>query len=143
MANSSYIFVDWLLQVLGSAFDPELGGKDFDEVLVKNFCEDFAQKYKLDVRSKPRALVRLYQESEKLKKLMSANSSELPLNIECFMNDIDVSSTLNRLVTTGDRANSVPMAKSGTGNQRGNLGAELEMGNVCAHPLHVHHDVSS
>lgn len=84
------------LKVLGSAFDPDLGGKDFDEVLVKNFCEDFAQKYKLDVRSKPRALVRLYQESEKLKKLMSANSSDLPLNIECFMNDIDVSSKLNR-----------------------------------------------
>uniref|UniRef100_A0A671PJI8 Heat shock 70 kDa protein 4-like n=1 Tax=Sinocyclocheilus anshuiensis TaxID=1608454 RepID=A0A671PJI8_9TELE len=85
------------LKVLGSAFDPELGGKDFDEVLVKYFCEEFAQKYKLDVRSKPRALVRLYQECEKLKKLMSANSSDLPLNIECFMNDIDVSGTLNRL----------------------------------------------
>lgn len=84
------------LKVLGSAFDPELGGKDFDEVLVKHFCEEFAQKYKLDVRSKPRALVRLYQECEKLKKLMSANSSDLPLNIECFMNDIDVSSKLNR-----------------------------------------------
>uniref|UniRef100_A0A8C2G2G1 Heat shock protein 4a n=1 Tax=Cyprinus carpio TaxID=7962 RepID=A0A8C2G2G1_CYPCA len=84
------------LKVLGSAFDPELGGKDFDEVLVKHFCEEFAQKYKLDVRSKPRALVRLYQECEKLKKLMSANSSDLPLNIECFMNDIDVSGTFNR-----------------------------------------------
>lgn len=84
------------LKVLGSAFDPELGGKDFDEVLVKYFCEEFAQKYKLDVRSKPRALVRLYQECEKLKKLMSANSSDLPLNIECFMNDIDVSGKLNR-----------------------------------------------
>ncbi|XP_067279446.1 heat shock 70 kDa protein 4a [Pseudorasbora parva] len=85
------------LKVLGSAFDPELGGKDFDEVLVKYFCEEFAQKYKLDVRSKPRALVRLYQECEKLKKLMSANASDLPLNIECFMNDIDVSGTLNRV----------------------------------------------
>uniref|UniRef100_A0A8C1BHA3 Heat shock protein 4a n=1 Tax=Cyprinus carpio carpio TaxID=630221 RepID=A0A8C1BHA3_CYPCA len=84
------------LKVLGSAFDHELGGKDFDEVLVKHFCEEFAQKYKLDVRSKPRALVRLYQECEKLKKLMSANSSDLPLNIECFMNDIDVSGKLNR-----------------------------------------------
>ncbi|XP_051536541.1 heat shock 70 kDa protein 4-like isoform X2 [Myxocyprinus asiaticus] len=84
------------LKVLGSAFDHELGGKDFDEVLVSYFCEEFGQKYKLDVRSKPRALVRLYQECEKLKKLMSANSSDLPLNIECFMNDIDVTGTLNR-----------------------------------------------
>ncbi|XP_026794507.3 heat shock 70 kDa protein 4a isoform X1 [Pangasianodon hypophthalmus] len=84
------------LKVLASAFDSELGGKDFDEILVQYFCKEFAKKYKLDVRSKPRALVRLYQECEKLKKLMSANSSDLPLNIECFMDDIDVSSKLNR-----------------------------------------------
>ncbi|KAL1262383.1 hypothetical protein QQF64_007648 [Cirrhinus molitorella] len=84
------------LKILATAFDPEMGGKDFDERLVKHFCEEFAVKYKLDVKSKPRALVRLYQECEKLKKLMSANSSDLPLNIECFMNDIDVTSKLNR-----------------------------------------------
>ncbi|MEQ2197205.1 hypothetical protein XENOCAPTIV_025367, partial [Xenoophorus captivus] len=77
-------------------FDSDLGGKDFDDILVNHFCEEFAKKYKLDVSSKPRALVRLYQECEKLKKLMSANSSDLPLNIECFMNDIDVASKLNR-----------------------------------------------
>ncbi|KAL0973751.1 hypothetical protein UPYG_G00210450 [Umbra pygmaea] len=84
------------LKVLATACDPELGGKDFDEMLVKHFCEEFGKKYKLDVKTKPRALVRLYQECEKLKKLMSANSSDLPLNIECFMNDIDVSGKLNR-----------------------------------------------
>uniref|UniRef100_A0AAY4EFT8 Uncharacterized protein n=1 Tax=Denticeps clupeoides TaxID=299321 RepID=A0AAY4EFT8_9TELE len=84
------------LKVLATAFDPHLGGKDFDELLVQHFCDVFGKKYKLDVRSKPRALVRLYQECEKLKKLMSANSSDLPLNIECFMNDIDVSGQLNR-----------------------------------------------
>lgn len=85
-------------QVLSTACDPELGGKDFDEVLVKYFCEEFGKKYKLDVKSKPRALVRLYQECEKLKKLMSANSSDLPLNIECFMNDIDVTGKQNRWI---------------------------------------------
>uniref|UniRef100_A0A673X868 Heat shock protein family A (Hsp70) member 4 n=1 Tax=Salmo trutta TaxID=8032 RepID=A0A673X868_SALTR len=84
------------LKMLASAFDAELGGKDFDEVLVNHFCEEFRKKYKLDVKTKPRALVRLYQECEKLKKLMSANSSDLPLNIECFMNDIDVTGKLNR-----------------------------------------------
>ncbi|XP_061595435.1 heat shock 70 kDa protein 4a isoform X2 [Cololabis saira] len=84
------------LKILATAFDSELGGKDFDAILVNHFCEEFAKKYKLDVKTKPRALVRLYQECEKLKKLMSANSSDLPLNIECFMNDIDVSSRLNR-----------------------------------------------
>ncbi|XP_068456115.1 heat shock 70 kDa protein 4a [Clinocottus analis] len=84
------------LKILATAFDAELGGKAFDDILVQHFCEEFGKKYKLDVKSKPRALVRLHQECEKLKKLMSANSSDLPLNIECFMNDIDVSGKLNR-----------------------------------------------
>lgn len=35
-------------------------------------------------------------EVEKLKKNMSANSTKLPLNIECFMNEMDVSSSLQR-----------------------------------------------
>uniref|UniRef100_A0A8C4EPG6 Heat shock protein 4a n=1 Tax=Dicentrarchus labrax TaxID=13489 RepID=A0A8C4EPG6_DICLA len=87
---------DCVISILATAFDSELGGKGFDDILVNHFCEEFGKKYKLDVRSKPRALVRLYQECEKLKKLMSANSSDLPLNIECFMNDIDVSGKLNR-----------------------------------------------
>uniref|UniRef100_A0A8C7XCP1 Heat shock protein 4 like n=1 Tax=Oryzias sinensis TaxID=183150 RepID=A0A8C7XCP1_9TELE len=84
------------LKVLATAFDPYLGGRNFDEALVDYFCEEFKTKYKLNVRDNPRALLRLHQECEKLKKLMSANSSDLPLNIECFMNDIDVSGRMNR-----------------------------------------------
>ncbi|XP_067891817.1 heat shock 70 kDa protein 4L-like [Heterodontus francisci] len=84
------------LKVLGTAFDPYLGGKNFDEVLVDHFCEEFKTKYKLNVKANGRALLRLYQECEKLKKLMSANASDLPMNIECFMNDIDVSGRMNR-----------------------------------------------
>ncbi|KAL8211934.1 UNVERIFIED_CONTAM: Heat shock 70 kDa protein 4 [Gekko kuhli] len=84
------------LKVLATAFDSTLGGRKFDEVLVNYFCEEFGKKYKLDVKSKIRALLRLSQECEKLKKLMSANASDLPMNIECFMNDIDVSGTMNR-----------------------------------------------
>ncbi|KAG2457222.1 heat shock protein 105 kDa-like [Polypterus senegalus] len=84
------------LKVLATAFDPYLGGRNFDEKLVDYFCADFLSKYKLDVRSNKRALVRLYQECEKLKKLMSSNSTDIPFNIECFMNDKDVSGKMNR-----------------------------------------------
>ncbi|KAH0615971.1 hypothetical protein JD844_026671 [Phrynosoma platyrhinos] len=84
------------LKVLATTFDPFLGGRNFDEVLVDYFCEEFRAKYKLNVKDNARALLRLYQECEKLKKLMSANASDLPMNIECFMNDIDVSSKMNR-----------------------------------------------
>uniref|UniRef100_A0A8C7DKR1 Heat shock 70 kDa protein 4-like n=1 Tax=Oncorhynchus kisutch TaxID=8019 RepID=A0A8C7DKR1_ONCKI len=101
---------DCVVSVLATACDPELGGKDFDEMLVRHFCEEFGKKYKLDVKTKPRALVRLYQECEKLKKLMSANSSDLPLNIECFMNDIDVSGKLNSFELLGG-ASRIPSVK--------------------------------
>ncbi|XP_041942002.1 heat shock 70 kDa protein 4L [Alosa sapidissima] len=84
------------LKVLATAFDPCLGGRNFDEVLVEHFCEDFKKRFRLVVRENPRALLRLYQECEKLKRLMSANASDLPLNIECFMNDIDVTGKMNR-----------------------------------------------
>ncbi|XP_073197192.1 heat shock 70 kDa protein 4L isoform X3 [Lepidochelys kempii] len=84
------------LKILATAFDPFLGGRNFDEALVEYFCGEFRTKYKLNVKENARALLRLYQESEKLKKLMSANSSDLPLNIECFMDDLDVSSKMNR-----------------------------------------------
>ncbi|NXQ60427.1 HS105 protein, partial [Anthoscopus minutus] len=82
--------------VLGTAFDPFLGGRNFDGKLVDYFCAEIKSKYKLDPKTKVRALLRLYQECEKLKKLMSSNSTDIPLNIECFMNDTDVSGKMNR-----------------------------------------------
>ncbi|XP_017742221.1 PREDICTED: heat shock 70 kDa protein 4L [Rhinopithecus bieti] len=87
---------DCVISVLATTFDPYLGGRNFDEALVDYFCDEFKTKYKINVKENSRALLRLYQECEKLKKLMSANASDLPLNIECFMNDLDVSSKMNR-----------------------------------------------
>uniref|UniRef100_A0A8C9N1N1 Heat shock protein 105 kDa n=1 Tax=Serinus canaria TaxID=9135 RepID=A0A8C9N1N1_SERCA len=87
---------DCVISVLGTAFDPFLGGRNFDGKLVDYFCAEIKSKYKLDPKTKVRALLRLYQECEKLKKLMSSNSTDIPLNIECFMNDTDVSGKMNR-----------------------------------------------
>ncbi|XP_036392842.1 heat shock protein 105 kDa [Megalops cyprinoides] len=84
------------LKMLATAFDPYLGGRDFDQRLVEHFCAEFKSRYKLDVKSRVRALLRLQQECEKLKKLMSSNSTDIPLNIECFMDDKDVSGKMNR-----------------------------------------------
>ena len=50
----------------------------------------------MDAYSNTRARLRLRAECEKLKKLMSSNSSAIPLNIECFMNDVDVSGRMKR-----------------------------------------------
>ena len=84
------------LRMLATSFDNNLGGRDFDRVLCDYFQKDFLARYKIDAYSNTRARLRLRAECEKLKKLMSSNSSSLPLNIECFMNDIDVSGKLKR-----------------------------------------------
>lgn len=83
------------LKMLASCSD-HVGGRDFDHLLAEYFSNEFQTKYKIDPRTNKRAFLRLLTEAEKLKKQMSANSTKLPLNIECFMNEIDVHSTIVR-----------------------------------------------
>ena len=83
------------MKVLGHAYDAKLGGRDFDDCLVKYFAEEFKEKYKIDVMSKPRALFRLKEAMSKAKKVLSANA-ETPINIECLMDDVDVRSKISR-----------------------------------------------
>lgn len=84
------------LSMVGSACDKNLGGRDFDQLLVTHLSKEFQEKYKLDVPSNHRATIRLETECEKLKKLMSTNTQALPINIECLMEDRDVSARLSR-----------------------------------------------
>lgn len=84
------------LRILATATDPQCGGRDIDMALADYFCQDFITRYKLDPRKNQRAFLRLLQEVEKIKKQMSANSTRLPLNIECFMEERDVSSDMQR-----------------------------------------------
>lgn len=83
------------LKMLAAACE-QIGGRDFDARLAEHFSKEFITKYKIDPRTNKRAWLRLLTEVEKLKKQMSANSTKLPLGIECFMNDIDVSSHMQR-----------------------------------------------
>lgn len=71
-------------------------GQAFDAALVKYFAEDFKSKTKMDPFSKPRSLLKLTTEVEKIKKQMSANTNKLPLNIECFMEERDLNSHIDR-----------------------------------------------
>lgn len=93
---SAVAFNKGKLRMLASTFDNNLGGRDFDKVLMDYFQQEFLAKYKVDAYSNVRARLRLRTECEKVKKLMSANSSPIPLNIECFLNDIDVSAKIKR-----------------------------------------------
>jgi len=72
------------------------GGRNFDEAICGFFVRDFAERYKLNVPGNKKASLKLMTEAEKLKKLMSANQNQLPINIECFMEDKDVKGFMNR-----------------------------------------------
>lgn len=82
--------------MLASAADSNLGGRDIDTILAEHFCKDFQSRYRIDPHTSPRAYLRLLAEVEKLKKQMSANSTTLPLNIECFMEEKDVHGEMKR-----------------------------------------------
>lgn len=97
---SAVAFQKGQLKVLGTAHDSHLGGRNFDDVLVEHFSKEFVTKYKIDVATNPKALIRLRVQCEKVKKILSANA-EAPLNIDNLMNDIDVRSNMDRKTFEG------------------------------------------
>ena len=78
------------MHVLDAGYVSNIGGKHFDEILANYFIQ---QK---NLNLNKRAKYRLITECEKLKKQMSANSNELPINIECLHDDRDFSARIDR-----------------------------------------------
>ncbi|KAI9115670.1 hypothetical protein K1719_013339 [Acacia pycnantha] len=83
------------MKILSHAFDRNLGGRDFDEVLFSHFAAQFKEQYSIDVYSNVKACIRLRTACEKLKKVLSANH-EATLNIECLMDEKDVKGFIKR-----------------------------------------------
>jgi len=83
------------LTVKATTYDRHFGGRDINLALVKHFQKEFKAKYKIDIETNPKAMVRVDAAAEKLKKILSANS-QAPMNIESLMNDVDVSAMVTR-----------------------------------------------
>jgi heat shock protein 4 len=88
-------FVKGKLTVLASASDRHLGGRDFDMILAEHFAAEWKEKHKIDAKTNKKAMYRLVTAAEKTKKILSANP-QAPINIECFMDDIDVKGNMER-----------------------------------------------
>jgi molecular chaperone DnaK (HSP70) len=84
------------LTVKACTFDRGCGGQSFDAKLAKHFADEFKEKHKLDPHTVPRVYLKLLTEVEKIKKQMSANTNMLPLSIECFMEERDLSGRADR-----------------------------------------------
>lgn len=83
------------MKVLGVGYDKHFGGRVFDKAIADHFASEFKDKYKIDIKTNAKAYSRVLAASEKLKKVLSANTAA-PINIESVMNDVDVSSQLSR-----------------------------------------------
>jgi len=83
------------LAVRSTAYDRHFGGRDFDKALIQHFAREWKEKYKIDINSNPKALVRTAAACEKIKKILSANA-QAPISIESLMNDVDVQGMMKR-----------------------------------------------
>merc|ERR1719460_3370172 len=88
-------FVKGKLTVLATASDRHLGGRDFNELLVNHFRNEWLEKHKIDAYTNAKAMFRLRQAADKQKKILSANA-QAPISVECFMEDIDVKGMMER-----------------------------------------------
>jgi heat shock 70kDa protein 4 len=82
------------LIVKTSYCDPNLGGRDFDEVIAGWLADKFVEKYKSKLsgnpRDKPKVWLKLLTAAEKAKKTLSPYGvKEASVNLECLMDDLD------------------------------------------------------
>lgn len=88
-------FLKGQLTVRGNAYDQHFGGRDFDAVIVDKLAAEFKEKFKIDVFTNKKGLLRLRVAAERCKKVLSANP-QAPVNIESIMDDRDVHTIVNR-----------------------------------------------
>ena len=86
---------DGVFEVKATAGDTRLGGEDFDTRLVQHFIQDFKRKHKKDLSENKRAVSRLKNACENLKKTLSA-STQATLEVDSLFEGIDFTSTMNR-----------------------------------------------
>ncbi|KAJ5832640.1 hypothetical protein N7474_000951 [Penicillium riverlandense] len=83
------------LNVKATAYDRHFGGRNFDKALTEHFADEFKEKFKVDIRTHPKAWARTLAAAEKLKKVLSANP-QAPMSIESLMDDVDVRAMVKR-----------------------------------------------
>ncbi len=95
-----------VFHVLSTAGDSFLGGDDIDEILINKICDEFQNKYAVNLREGRETLQRLKEACEKAKIELSYNSSaeiSLPFIAEIDSNPIH----LSRVITREELENSV------------------------------------
>ena len=87
-----------VLEVKATGGDPNLGGDDFNIILVRHFQKEISRKHQWDMTSNLRATQRLTEACEKLKRNLSAGNTMVShIDLASFLpNGGDFSSSLSR-----------------------------------------------
>jgi L1 cell adhesion molecule like protein len=86
---------DGIIEVVATAGNSRLGGEDIDNTLVEFFANDFKRRYKSDLKQNARALKRVKQASERVKKTLS-NATQASIELDALYDGIDYTSTISR-----------------------------------------------
>lgn len=86
---------DGIVEVIATAGNTHLGGRDFDNRLVDDLVQEFKRYSKRDISSNDRALARLRTVCERTKRTLST-STETTIDIGSLTADIDFSTTVTR-----------------------------------------------
>ncbi len=85
-------YVVGCLTVKSTAYDRSLGGRDITWALAQHIGEEFKKKHGIDVRSKPKPMLKLLDAAEKAKKTLSPiGVDHAMVNIESLAEDVDFS----------------------------------------------------
>ena len=86
---------DGVFEVIATHGDHHLGGEDIDNALTEHFCNEFKRKYKKDITTSPRAVKRVKNACEALKKNLST-STQATIELDSLFEGIDFSSSITR-----------------------------------------------
>ncbi|XP_062154075.1 heat shock cognate 70 kDa protein-like [Alnus glutinosa] len=86
---------DGTFEVKAVAGDTHLGGKDFDNRMVKHFVKIFKKQHKEDISGNTKALRRLRTACERGKRVLSS-ANETTIEVDSLYNGIDFSSSITR-----------------------------------------------
>ncbi len=81
--------------ILAQGWEPNLGARNMDAAVIDKLANDFQAKYKKDLRENQKAMIRMSEAMERVRKVLSANT-ETPINIESIMDERDIYYNMKR-----------------------------------------------
>jgi len=90
-------FIQENMKVMATVCDKELGGRDFDDIIIEFMAEQFEAKTKINVRNNRKAILKMQIAAEKAKKTLSpAGVNEAIISVECLSEDHDLNCRITR-----------------------------------------------